>query len=67
MSGKVMAWVAQQEEVGLTDEEYVPEDAVLKVNSMITDTETRTTSVQGIQNVRGSKSKTVLREAVIHW
>ena len=66
-TGKVIAWVAQQEEVGLTDEEYVPDDAVLRVTSLDTDTVKRSTLVCGVQNVRGLKSKTGLRETVIYW
>jgi hypothetical protein len=66
-TGKVIAWIAQQEEVGLTDEEYVPDDAIMRVTSLDTDTVKRSTLIRGIQNVRGSKSKTVLRETVIYW
>jgi len=67
LTGKVIAWVAQQEEVGLTDEEYVPDDAVLRITSMDSDSNKRSTLVRGVQNVRGSKTKTILRETVIYW
>ncbi|PMD47437.1 hypothetical protein L207DRAFT_478524 [Hyaloscypha variabilis F] len=67
LTRKVIAWVAQLEEVGLTDEDYVPDDAVLRVTSMDSDTSTRSTLVRGVQRVRGTKSRTILRETVIYW
>ncbi|KAE9363550.1 hypothetical protein N431DRAFT_550357 [Stipitochalara longipes BDJ] len=66
LTGKVIAWIAQLEEVGLTDEEYVPDDAVLRVTSLETDSTKRSTIVRGIQNVRGSRSK-VVRQTIIYW
>ena len=64
---KVCKWMSELEEVGLTDEEYVPEDRILKVTAMETNTATRSALVRGIQRVRGSKSKALLRETVIRW
>jgi len=66
-TGKAMQWVLELEEVGLTDQVYVPEDAVLKITNMDTNTAARTTLVRGVQNVRGCKGKTVLRDTVIQW
>jgi len=62
-----MQWVSEIEEVDLTEEVYVPEDAVLKITNMDTNTAARITTVRGIQNVRECKWKTVLKEIVMQW
>jgi hypothetical protein len=52
-TGKAMKWVSEFEELDLTDEVYVPEDAVLKITNMDINTAARTTLVRGIQKVWG--------------
>lgn len=59
--------MAELEEVDLTDEEYVPDDVTLKITHMETNMASRTTLVHGVQRVKGSKTKTVLRQTVISW
>jgi hypothetical protein len=67
ITGKAMQWVSEIEDVDLTEEVYVPEDAVLKITNMDTNAAARITTVRGIQNVRECKGKTVLKEIVMQW
>ena len=64
---KVLSWITEIEEVGLVDEEYVPEDCVATVTGLKVDAENRTAVIQCLQGVRGCPGQTIPKENTVYW
>ena len=65
--GKYSQWVAEIEEEGLGDEEYVPHDLATWLVAADHDPIERTVRLAAFQKFRDSPEKTVRREAGISW
>ena len=65
--GKAMEWLTSIEEEGLTDEEHVPEEAVVKMFKMQNDSEAKITVVSCQQPLQNSPGETIERTAIIPW
>lgn len=65
--GKMLEWIAEIEEEGLTDEEYVPEDAVATMTGLLVDGDGKSALIKCRQRVRGTVLDTVLKETTIDW
>jgi len=60
----ILSWMSEIEELGLGEEEYVPEDSIAKIIEWEFDDEKKSAFVACLQ---GPLEKKVLRETVIHW
>ncbi|KAH7348427.1 hypothetical protein BKA65DRAFT_397532 [Rhexocercosporidium sp. MPI-PUGE-AT-0058] len=67
MVTKVLEWISALEDEGLTDEEYIPEDAIATLSALKVDAENRSAYVQCIQGVRGAQGQTTVKETTISW
>lgn len=67
MNAKIMEWMAEIEEEGLEDEEYVPEDVVANISNMEVDESQRTAIVSCLQGIKGAPGETVLKTKKLHW
>ncbi|CZR64930.1 uncharacterized protein PAC_14830 [Phialocephala subalpina] len=67
MIARIMEWMVEIEEGGLTDEEYVPEDAISNVTILKIDVPSRTVYVELIQGVRGQGEKTAMKSKTMNW
>ncbi|KAK0121734.1 hypothetical protein ONS95_010020 [Cadophora gregata] len=64
---KVLEWITEIEEVGLGDDEYVPEDRMATLTGLRVDAESRTAVVKCVQGVRGCPGQTIERENTLYW
>lgn len=67
MIGKTMEWLADIEEGGLRDEEYVPEDVMANITSMKVDGVRKSVLVGCNQGVIGYPGMRVYKEKIIYW
>lgn len=67
MMGKVMYWMAEIEEEGLGDEDYVPEDGMARILVLKVNEPQRTVFVACSKGIRGFPGETVRMETTLSW
>jgi len=67
MIGKIMEWMAEIEEEGLGEEEYVPEDVVANIANLKVDGTPKSVLIGCIQGLKGLPGKTVYKEKLLYW
>ena len=67
MMGKVMEWMADKEEEGLGDEEYVPEDGIANICALDVNEPNRTVFVRCSKGVRGQPGMEEILQTTLSW
>lgn len=67
MIGRIMNFQAEIEEVGLGDEEYVPEDMMSTITELKVDVSLKTVFITCSAGMRGCPGVTVLKSTKLAW